>query len=376
MPISLQNLSNISSLDQLRLSSDRQLTQRTGLGPFFRKVGDAFLRLSQSGRIAIAERNSRLMDVFRETVRNTAGAAPQQEMQDLRARLTTVENTLRRFALNSKSAALTSAITTLRSDSRFKALPEGMKAKLKNAFTATANKVSPKLWNSRFESLKCYFFGKAPAAFDLKNGVKEYMNDLLNNERDGFLSTDQQAKVKEDGMHASFINDTRRRIIKSFNDKPTPSRTEKTEEEIVQHCVDKLRATLSKKQENILPFVSMMASQAGLGASKNFLPHLSGLAEIAFDNLTDAGLIQLGNTHGLHVKFDGSSLTIRSVFEQNFVTEDDIAARTPTLICKGEISMVIDLKAEPKAMMVDGKPVYVPKFHLTDASLRMERNDT
>ena len=68
MPISLQNLSNITSIDQLKLGADNQLQQRTGLGSFFRRVGDAFLKLSNAGRAAIAQRNEKISMALRTAV--------------------------------------------------------------------------------------------------------------------------------------------------------------------------------------------------------------------------------------------------------------------------------------------------------------------
>ena len=70
MAINIQNLASITDISQLKVGADNQLQQRSGIGTFFLKIGDAFRNLSQAGRAAIAQRNDSILNAMRAAVDN------------------------------------------------------------------------------------------------------------------------------------------------------------------------------------------------------------------------------------------------------------------------------------------------------------------
>ena len=72
MAINIQNLASITDISQLKVGADNQLQQRSGIGTFFLKIGDAFRNLSQAGRASIAQRNDSILNAMR--------AEPRREM--------------------------------------------------------------------------------------------------------------------------------------------------------------------------------------------------------------------------------------------------------------------------------------------------------
>ncbi|MGN1038223.1 MAG: hypothetical protein ACI4P0_02380, partial [Mailhella sp.] len=73
MPIGLQQLqdfSSVSSVSQLKIDDAGNLSRRSGIGAFFQKVADAFRSLSQSGRVEILSRNTRIADALGRAVKD------------------------------------------------------------------------------------------------------------------------------------------------------------------------------------------------------------------------------------------------------------------------------------------------------------------
>lgn len=376
MPVNMQNLQNISKvtdLDQLKIGADNQLQQRSALGTLFRKVGDAFLGLRQSGRAAIALRNERIMAVIRETVNSARSGDAQPEARDLSERLSDVVARLGTMATRTSETAFNDAMSGLEADSRFRAMPEDMQQKLTAAFTATKQETPVAKWNERFETLKSYFFGTQPASFDLQKGLQDFKYALVSPDDNGFLSLTQQRLVSADGIHQSFIKDTARRNVKSFNGEDTPAQPQVTPDQLSQYCVEKLRDLLDEEHSNLLPFVSMMASQAGLESAAILFPGFCGLHEKELDTIRDAGFVSRPRIHDIEISSEGSLLRITSNFETGYATIEDISqGGNDTFTCSGAVTMLISLDEPPTAHEVDGKTVYVPEFTLT-GDVRMER---
>ena len=366
----LNSLASVTSLSQLKLDGEGQLEKRSALDTLGHRIADAFRSLSAEGRTAITDRNLKLLSAMKSAVAEST----QHEVFIAREAGGRLKTTLAR--LQQKNQVDTNAYfndlrSSIMGDSRFKALPERLQNNLLNGLPGLKRGVPAEQWKSRVDVFAGYFFGKTPASFDLQKGVEKFQNQLVFG-NEGFLSVVQQELVHENGVHESFYLDTNRGNIKSFNGEATPA----PGPECTQHCEEKLRSMLGEQRKDILPFVSMMATQAGLEAAKNFLPALSGMTEPGPINLFDAGLLSLrGAIHDILISSDDDTLTIRNVFKDQFAPIDDHPSNIASLICKGEISMVIDLKSEPDAITaMDGKTVYVPKFHLADASVSMERN--
>ena len=81
-------------------------------------------------------------------------------------------------------------------------------------------------------------------------------------------------------------------------------------------CTDRLLRILGEEHRDILPFVTMMASQAGIDSAISFLPHMTGLTQIADMHLMDADInppIDSGDHH-MDVIRNGNLLTIHTDF--------------------------------------------------------------
>ena len=507
MPVTmqqLQNLSSVTDLDQLKFGADNQLEKRVGLGAFFRKVGDAFLKLSASGRASIAVRNEKLMAAFSEAVnsaREAAGTAgAPAAAQTLAQRFNAVSTRLRIAATLSKQNSFNDFLSGLQNDARFKALPQNLQKALGDGFVHTARQcpyaewaarldilknafmtsgirslppaVQPSLaqafadaasakelaecparlekmsyrfsstdwnalppnrmeglakaytatasscdfteitsrtsftrgyffnenidrlpegtqkhfidaciqtcttkdsfiWRDRMNMLQSYFFGTQPAGYDPVKGGQDFGNSL----RESFLSPEQQHFVKND-IHSSFILDTRRRAIDSFNGVPVPQITDEASKDVIAgYCVQQLDTLLGAEHQALKPFISMMASQAGLDSAQSFLPAMCGVNENSAANLQFINIYPNGNDadHHMHVTREGDTLTISTSFRQGYVSNNDPEITDSILEVKGSIDMVIDLSQPPTEHVQGGKSLFIPTFTMENVSASITR---
>lgn len=507
MPVTmqqLQNLSQVTDLDQLKFGADNQLEKRVGLGAFFRKVGDAFLKLSASGRASIAARNEKLMAAFSEAVKSAREAAgtvgAPAAARTLAQRFNDVSTRLKNAATLSKQNSFNDFLSGLQNDARFKALPQNLQKALGDGFVHTARQcpyaewaarldmlknafmtsgirslppaVQPSLaqafadaasakelaecparlekmsyrfsstawnalppnrmeglakaytatasscdfteitsrtsftrgyffnenidrlpedtqkhfidaciqtcttkdsfdWRDRMNMLQSYFFGTQPAGYDPVKGGQDFGNSL----REGFLTPEQQHFVKND-IHSSFILDTRRGSIDSFNGVPTPEASgEVQKDDLASYCVDQLRTMLGAEHAKLLPFVSMMASQAGLDSAQSFLPAMCGVNEKGAANLQFINIFPNGNDadHHMYVTREGDTLTISATFRQGYVSNNDPEITDSILEVKGSMDMVIDLSQPPTEHMLGDKTLFVPVFTMENVSASITR---
>ena len=507
MPVTmqqLQNLSQVTDLDQLKFGADNQLEKRVGLGAFFRKVGDAFLKLSASGRASIAARNEKLMAAFSEAVNSAREAAgtvgAPAAARTLAQRFNAVSTRLKNAATLSKQNSFNDFLSGLQNDARFKALPQNLQKALGDGFVHTARQcpyaewaarldilknafmtsgirslppaVQPSLaqafadaasakelaecparlekmsyrfsstawnalppnrmeglakaytatasscdfteitsrtsftrgyffnenidrlpedtqkhfidaciqtcttkdsfdWRDRMNMLQSYFFGTQPAGYDPVKGGQDFGNSL----RESFLSPEQQHFVKND-IHSSFILDTRRGSIDSFNGVPTPEASEEVQkDDLASYCVDQLRTMLGAEHAKLLPFVSMMASQAGLDSAQSFLPAMCGVNEKGAANLQFINIFPNGDDadHHMHVTREGDTLTISATFRQGYVSNNDLEVTDSILEVKGSMDMVIDLSQPPTEHMLGDKTLFVPVFTMENVSASITR---
>ena len=383
MPISLQNLSNITSLDQLKLVGDNQLQQRTGLGPFFRRVGDAFLKLSQAGRASIAQRNEKICEAMREAV-NAARKDAHPQSQTISQRLNIVSKRLQAASSANKQAVLSDVLKGLHGDNRYKVLPEVSQNALDGAFRKIAKEFPLADWKNRMDAIKMNFFQPQPDRYNIEEGMRLFKDNLISE----FLLPEQLAKVSDDGIHKAFVLDTARRNISSIGGESVPDISEDNarpgslpKEEVAAHCERKIRELVGEEHKELLPFISMMTSQAGLDSASCFLPHMSGLSERADAQLANAGIMPSSNPHTVTVERQGNDLLITTVFHQCFKpaeTVDDLASLT-ALSYDGHVTMRIDLSAPPAEHTVtvtgpDGqqeqRTALIPQFTLENGDVR------
>ena len=357
MAINIQNLASITDISQLKVGADNQLQQRSAIGTFFLKIGDAFRNLSQAGRAAIAQRNDSILNAMRAAVDN-ARETVRAEDRPMAQRLSSVFQRLQTQASAAKHG--------IANDPHFTALSplaqQGLCYTLDSI--SAANKPGKE---AAMERVKNDFFGIRPETFNMEAGLQLFSDDLV----EDFLRPIQQAKVKENGIHNSFILDTRRRAIDSFNGVPVPQSTDEASKDVIAgYCVHQLETLLGAEHQDLKPFISMMASQAGLESAKTYLPGMSGLSDRDNMHLMDANLMPDRSRHHISITREGDTLHIVSSFDQGFMMYDN--PEDAVLHCKGSVTMSIDLSAEPRREMVDGKEVFIPQFTLNNGDVRFE----
>lgn len=383
MPITLQNLSNITSIDQLKLGADNQLQQRTGLGPFFRRVGDAFLKLSQSGRASIAQRNEKISEAMRAAV-NAARADTQPEAQSISQRLSIVSKRLQAASSANKQAVLFDVLKGLHDDNRYKVLPEVSQNALDGAFRKIAKEYPLADWKNRMDVIKMNFFQPQPERYNIEEGMRLFKDNLTSE----FLLPEQLAKVSEGGIHEAFVLDTARRNISRIGGERVPDISEDNarpgslpKEDVAAHCERKIRELVGEEHKELLPFISMMTSQAGVDSASSFLPHLAGLSKRADMQLVEAGIMPSRNTHTVTVERQGNDLLITTAFHQCFKPSEAVAAPTglTALSYDGHVTMRIDLSSPPAEHTVtvtgpDGqqeqRTALIPQFTLENGDVR------
>ena len=380
MAINIQNLASITDISQLKVGADNQLQQRSGIGTFFLKIGDAFRNLSQAGRASIAQRNDSILNAMRAAVDN-ARETVRAEDRPMAQRLSAVFQRLQTASTNRATlSGLETAITRLQTqasaakhgianDPRFTAMSPHAQQGLCYALDSisAANKPGKE---AAMERVKNDFFGIRPETFNMEAGLQLFSDDLV----EDFLRPIQQAKVKENGIHESFILDTRRRAIDSFNGVPVPQSTDEASKDVIAgYCVQQLDTLLGAEHQDLKPFISMMASQAGLDSAQSFLPVMSGLSDPADAHLTNAQIMpnNSNSRHHTSITREGDTLHIVSSFDLSYKMYDSLEGPT-VLHCKGSVTMSIDLSAAPRREMADGKEVLIPQFTLNNGDVRFE----
>ena len=393
MPVNMQNLQNlasVTSLDQLKVGADNQLQHRSAIGSFFLKIGDAFRNLSQSGRAAIAQRNEGILNAMRAAVDN-ARANVQAADFPVAARLTNVLQRLQTASANTNAEALNSlqsSITRLQTqasavkhglagDPRFTAMPERSQQLLCSALNSIDAGREPDKASAK-ERIKNDFFGVRPAGYSIAEGLRQFGEGLV----DGFLNPKQQKEVHENGIHKSFILDPRRHAVSSFNGRAVPTvddpaitgtNQDERKDNLAALCVRELRTIVGEEHQNLMPFISMMASQAGLDSALTYLPFMSGLSEPGDAHLVGAGIAPAygSATHDCTISREGDTLSISITFSQGYASMD-VAASAAGLFCKGGLTMNIDLAAPPRPATVNGRDVLIPQFTLVNGDVRFE----
>ena len=390
MAINIQNLASITDISQLKVGADNQLQQRSGIGAFFLKIGDAFRNLSQAGRAAIAQRNDSILNAMRAAVDN-ARANVQAADFPVAARLTNVLQRLQTASANTNAEALNSlqsSITRLQTqasavkhglagDPRFTAMPSLSQQLLCSALNSIDAGREPDKASAK-ERIKNDFFGVRPAGYNIAEGLRQFGEGLV----DGFLNPKQQKEVHENGIHKSFILDTRRHSVSSFNGRAVPTvddpaitgtNQDERKDNLAALCVRELRTIVGEEHQNLMPFISMMASQAGLDSALTYLPFMSGLSEPADAHLAGAGIAPVygSATHDCTISREGDTLSISITFSQGYASMD-VAASAAGLFCKGRLTMNIDLAAPPRPATVNGRDVLIPQFTLNNGDVHFE----
>ncbi|WP_446424442.1 hypothetical protein [Mailhella sp.] len=160
MANSLQNLvalSNVSSLSEVHLVHGRVEAQG-GLKAAFQKIGDFFRSWTASGRAELASRNERLLSAMQKAV-DAARSSQNEQERALTGRLNTVLNRLTEAAAPNLQKIKDDLLSSLRSETRFKALTEAAKRNLEHAAGIIIGTLPRSAWQGAVNAMKVRFYG-------------------------------------------------------------------------------------------------------------------------------------------------------------------------------------------------------------------------
>ena len=261
----------------------------------------------------------------------------------------------------------------LHNDPRFLAMPEHSKAALLEGM-ATVRASIPQAMEQQaaLVRLRNDFFGIMPETYDINAGMQRFKDENLIAD---FLKPTQQGQVNERGMHESFFKDAERGSIGRMGNEPTPGNRSK------EFYEEKLLNIFPEEHRRFLPFVSMMASQAGMDSALSFLPFLSGASDPGAMHLNEAGILVDTDEHSLDLIPTERGLRMELTFSQPFRTIAEDRDNPHSLFLNGRLTMDIDFTAEPSVHQVDvvrndqvvgQRTVYVPQCTLLDGDVHFE----
>ena len=168
----LQSIASTTDISQLKLTAGNQLQQRNVVKAFFRKVGDAFLGLSQSGRAQLAVRNERLILAMQGAVAASRGSQD-ETARALSGRLNTVLGRLREAAQPNRQKSMDDMLSSLRAEAGFKELPEAAQRHLENAARNIGAHMGRNRWQGALDAVKNRFYGPHSLA-DMESGLRQH----------------------------------------------------------------------------------------------------------------------------------------------------------------------------------------------------------
>ena len=269
-------------------------------------------------------------------------------------------------------AATGDAIANIQRDPRFSAMPKRSQEALLDAMSnVRANMPQGPQQQAALERLKNEFFGIMPDTYDINVGMQRFKDENLIG---GFLQPVQQGYVDAQGIHDSFIKDTVRGNIRRMGDTLTPATMPK------EFYIENLLRLVPEEHRRYLPFVSMMASQAGMDCALSFLPHLSGASDFGDMHLIDAGIAAgVDAVHDLDLIPTEHGLRMELTFSQPYSSMEAENGGQGALFLNGRLTMDIDFTAEPEVHQVDimrhnqivgQRTVYVPQCTLRDGDIQ------
>ena len=349
----LNSLASVTSLSQLRLDGEGQLEKRNALETLGHRIADAFRSLSAEGRTAINARNVELLSAMQKAVDTSTHHEvflAREAGGRLEAALDRLQNRVDRDALFSQ---IKSDIT---SDPRFAKMPQSSKAALRQALANMADAhtgAKPSEWKDCADALKWAFFGEQPAGLDLDRGIEKFAASL----KAGFLKPSMQAGI-EDGFNKLTLLDFKRNAISKVGDIATPGSME------AQFYKDALSSVMEGHEE-LMPFVSTVITQNGLGSLAQQLPRDMGFNIANPLTLCQASRDPRQQFTDVTVRREGHELVVEAKYENGFHVSGTNGKAFSQLAAA---TMRIDLEAAPERHMVDGQEVLIPQFRLENVS--------
>lgn len=372
MAISLENLSHVTSLAQLRLDREGQLETRSALGTLGHRIMDAFRSLSAEGRHSITDRNVRLFTAMQKAVDESG--QPGGSVGETRDKLQTA---LDRLISANCGDYVTSLKNGIMNDPRVAALPEVSRSGLQYGLDSLAQGLPGKDWRGQMNFLRDTFLGIDPEGFSLERGVQKFGDGL----RSLFFGS-QQKKIDDSGFHRSFYADIDRSFISSIGGTRIDSGQTRADipDQVERRAhfrtilTDFLTKDASFREEDLrcLPFLSMAGTQDGTASTCPMLSRDCG--HKGWDTLIPLGIAPTPGELHVDTTISRDSANPRQILVQTRVSMGLVSSgnshNSPALKLETGITMRIDLDAEPTVQTVNGRQVFLPAFTLEGASTR------
>ena len=352
----LNSLASVTSLSQLKLDGEGQLEKRSALNTLGHRIADAFRSLSAAGRTAITARNVELLSAMQKAVDTSTHHEvflAREAGGRLEATLDRLQNRVDRDALFSQ---IKSDIT---SDPRFAKMPQSSKAALRQALENMAEAhtgAKPSEWKDCAHALKWAFFGEQPSGMDMEKGIENFAASL----KAGFLKPSMQAGI-EDGFNKLTLVDFKRNAVSKVGDIATPGSMDE------QFYKDALSSVMEGHEE-LMPFVSTVITQNGLGSLAQQLPRDMGFNIANHLTLCQASRDPRLQFTDVTVRREGHELVVEAKYENGFHVSGTNGKAFSQLAAA---TMRIDLEAAPERHMVDGREVLIPQFRLENVSMAL-----
>ena len=344
----INSLASVTSLSQLKLDSEGRLARRSFLETLGHKIKDAFRALSSEGKAAITARNGALLTAMQRAVDEST----HHDVCIVREVSAKLEKALERLQSHVNQKAYFGQIeSSITGDPRFTSLPATSRAALAQALEnmkAPNVGARPSEWKTCATALKWAFFGEQPPELRLARGMERFAESL----REGFLNPSQQAQIK-DGFHQLTFKDFRRGAITRVGDIATPRSMED------DYYRDALDTLLGYEHRDLMPFVSTVIAQNGLGTLAMQLPRDSG--HNIYRNLSLGLTGKNQQITDVTLRREGHELVVDARYEDGFKTSGVEGKAFSQL---STVTMHIDLAAAPERHVVNGREVLIPQFRL------------
>ena len=361
MPVNLQHLQSllgVSSLSDVKINDSGKLEKRSGIRALFARIGEFFQSLSAGGRAAIAARNEAVVSAMRQAV-NEARTDAQPQAQQISRRLATVTDSLATAMKENRSAAKKDVISKLHDDQRFKALPLRSRQTLERTLTDIADNMPVSDWKTHMDTVKNYFFLPLPPGADIDAGLQIFQNTSIQY----FLQPSTQEKVQEDGIHTSFTGDAPRNGM-------TITGADLQKWQSPEVYATALKNFVGEEHRQLLPFISLMATQNGMdGMGEMLLIHMGITQKPASLIMADYGIMVMPNSErSLSLSREGNDLLISSRFHVRYTRLEELQQAQPStdsaLSFQGHVTMRVHLGSQPSEHTVNGKTVLVPQISM------------
>ena len=290
---------------------------------------------------------------------NEACTDAQPQAQQINRRLAAITDSLATAMKETRSAAKKDVISKLHDDQRFKALPLRSRQTLERTLTDIADNMPVSDWKTHMDTVKNYFVLPLPPGADIDAGLQIFQNTSIQY----FLQPSTQEKVQEDGIHTSFTGDAPRNGM-------TITGADLQKWQSPEVYATALKNFVGEEHRQLLPFISLMATQNGMdGMGEMLLIHMGITQKPASLIMADYGImVMLNSERSLSLSREGNDLLISSRFHVRYTRLEELQQAQPStdsaLSFQGHVTMRVHLGSQPSEHTVNGKTVLVPQISM------------